>query len=333
MSPLAHLKQAIRSTREALPLLAATVRHGQPDNILRFDGGIGDELLCSAVARELRRRGKRTIWMHTGYPELFRGNPDIAFAPRKNVRGIRRFLEIARLESVALGYAEHVGDRDIAPDQHVITVLCARQGVTGLISRRPYLYLTEQEKAFGRFGTNQIAIQTSGLAAKYAAVTKEWYPERFQDVVNHFRDRFTFVQIGAGRDPLLEGVVDLRGKTAIRETAGVLHNSAVFVGLAGFLQHLARSVECRSVIVYGGRELPSQTGYTCNENVVHRPECSPCWIYGRCEHNVKCMAAIGADQVIEAVKRQLSRLGTPLAEDKEDIPAAASAPALSATLA
>lgn len=315
---LAHrIKQACRSVYEALPIAAARLRHGRPDCILRFDGGIGDELLCTALIREIQARKRSNIWMYTAYPELFRGNPDISFAPKKNVRGIRRFMEIFKLEPFALGYAQHVGGRDIAPLRHVISILCERQGLSGKIAKRPYLYLSPEEKSFGSFGKRQIAIQTSGLSAKYAAYTKEWFPERFQKIVEQYRDRYTFVQIGSPKDPLLEGVVDMRGKTSIRQTAAILGNSLVFVGLAGFLQHLARSVECRSVIIYGGRELPLQTGYGANENITNTPECSPCWIYGRCEHNIKCMDAISVSHVVEAIERQLARLGTPLSVDDE----------------
>jgi hypothetical protein len=34
-------------------------------------------------------------------------------------------------------------------------------------------------------------------------------------------------------------------------------NSVLFVGLVGFLMHLARAVDCRATFICGGRELPS----------------------------------------------------------------------------
>lgn len=319
LSPPARLKRSCRSVYDALPLAFSWCRQGKPAHVFRFDGGIGDEFLCTAVVRELRRRGAGSIWLITDYPELFRHNADVALTAPKNCRGVRRFLETFGIPTRKLGYAPHVNGRDVQPDRHVITKLCETLGLTGEITKRPYLYLSAAEKAFGRHGPRQIAIQSSGLSAKYAAHTKEWFPERFQQIVDRYRADFTFVQVGSARDPLLDGVVDLRGKTRIRETAAVLHHSSVFVGLAGFLQHLARSVECRSVIIYGGRELPSQTGYSGNENVTNQPACSPCWIYERCSYGVKCMDAVGVDQVAAAIDRQLQRGGQPLAEDTEQV--------------
>ncbi|HVU32357.1 MAG TPA: hypothetical protein VHE61_02910 [Opitutaceae bacterium] len=317
LSPPARLKRSCRSLYEALPLALAWCRRGRPRHVFRFDGGIGDEFLCTAVTRELKRRHRGSIWMLTDYPELFRHNPDVALTARKNCRGVRRFLETFGISTHKLAYAPHVNGRDVQPQRHVITSLCQSLDLDGIVTKRPYLFLRPDEIAAGRIAPRQIAVQSSGLAAKYAALTKEWYPDRLQKVVNHFRSAYTFVQVGSGRDPLLDGVVDMRGRTSIRQTAAILHQSIVFLGLAGFLQHLARSVECRSVIIYGGRELPTQTGYTCNENVTHQPACSPCWIYERCEHDIMCMDAVTTDMVTTATERQIDRYGSPLPEDTE----------------
>jgi ADP-heptose:LPS heptosyltransferase len=89
----------------------------------------------------------------------------------------------------------------------------------------------------------------------------------------------------------------------------------VFVGLVGFLMHLARAVDCRSVIVYGGREWPSISGYTCNENLVSRPPCSPCGLYDGCEYQRACMNEISVDEALAAIRRQVDRWGTPLPID------------------
>jgi ADP-heptose:LPS heptosyltransferase len=116
----------------------------------------------------------------------------------------------------------------------------------------------------------QVVIQSSGLIARYPIRNKNWYAEGYQGVVSALRDRYDFVQVGSAGDPLLDGALDLRGKTSLRETAAVLAGSLAFVGQVGFLMHLARAVDCRSVIVYGGRETPAQSGTPCNENLYSR---------------------------------------------------------------
>jgi ADP-heptose:LPS heptosyltransferase len=139
---------------------------------------------------------------------------------------------------------------------------------------------------------------------------REWYPQRFQELCAELRTDVRVVQIGSANDVRLEGAIDLRGKTNLRQTAAVLANSLVFVGLVGLIMHLARAVDCRSVIIYGGREKPSITGYVANKNLYTQVRCAPCWFRNNCEFNRKCMDAITVEQVIAAAADQISRYGT-----------------------
>jgi len=79
--------------------------------------------------------------------------------------------------------------------------------------------------------------------------------------------------------------------------------------------HLARAVERRSVIIYGGREQPWQSGYAYNENVTHQPACSPCWRWNTCGHDHECMTGIASEAVIKAVGNCVARFAEPLGEE------------------
>ena len=72
-------------------------------------------------------------------------------------------------------------------------------------------------------------------------------------LANVFRVAALWFNSARPRYPPLKGALDLRGKTGLREAAAILSNSLVFIGQVGFLMHLARAVDCRSVIVYGGQ--------------------------------------------------------------------------------
>jgi hypothetical protein len=43
-------------------------RFGLPEVIIRFGYGLGDDLLCTAVLRELRKRRRGELWMISNYP-------------------------------------------------------------------------------------------------------------------------------------------------------------------------------------------------------------------------------------------------------------------------
>ena len=296
----------------------AILTNRRPRFILRFDGGIGDKLLCTVVCRELAKRGRARTWMLSEYPEMFANNPDIELSLRVGYPGVRWWIETFKLNVRGMVYASYEGGRDAPPPVHIITEMCRRMGLAGEIEKRPYLCLTRQEKARAGSYHGAIAIQSSGLAAIYPKRTKEWFPERFQEVVDSLRTAHTVVQLGSKNDFPLDGVVDLRGRTSIRESAAILQQAKVFIGLAGFLMHLARSVDCPAVIVYGGEEWPEQTGYACNENLTNHPHCSPCWRY-ECPYAMECMSNITPSMVLRAVDRLFSLESRPLAVDKEMI--------------
>lgn len=289
--------------------------HGNPDLLLAYFGGIGDELLLTVVVHELRRRGFANNWVISEFPDVWRHNPD----PARVLHWGHRHLPWAEhfgWQFIRPHYTRYIGrDRDLLPRKHILTLMCEAVGIAGPIARKPHVTLTDEERAAGARRPNQIAIQSAGLVARFAMKTKQWFPERFQAVVDALKGDFQFVQIGAPKDPLLDGVLDLRGKTTLRETAAVLSQSLAFVGQVGMPMHLARAVDCRSVIIYGGREHPGQTGYSCNENLYAPVPCSPCWKINRCGHGMACMREITASDVVRAVERQVALRGRPLAVD------------------
>lgn len=317
-------RRVARLARNAPWAAKTLVRRGRPRRLLYYGGGIGDDLLLSAVTFEMKRRGERGNWIMSRWPELFRHNDSVDAAVPIDARYPLLVMRCGgrEVEPYYSGPMQISDDRDIPPPpgRHIISCLCQTSGVSGSIALRPYISLTPRERRFGQFAADQIAIQSSGNSAKVPMRAKQWFPERFQELVNLLRSSFTIVQIGHTSDPPLQGAIDLRGKTTLRESAAVLFNSATFIGIVGFLMHLARAVECRSVIVYGGREAPEQSGYSCNENIFTDCACSRCWIYNRCPHEMECMDAIRAPDVAGAVHRQVARHGTPLAVDYDNVP-------------
>jgi ADP-heptose:LPS heptosyltransferase len=289
------------------------VRLGFPSHYFVGTGGIGDDLMCTTVFRELKKRGSGRIAMATRHPLLFQGNPDVDHVIHNRNPRLSRWL-LEGLPLVRLGYSDYdpVRDADEPLNEHVLVKICRLAGVNGEIELRPYLHLKPEEIAAGKLADRQIVIQSSAQGAPWPMKNKEWYLDRFQVVCGRLSQEFKIFQLGAASDPALAGVEDLRGKTTLRQSAAILSNSLVLIGLEGFLMHLARAVDCRSVIIYGGRIKPTQIGYAANENLYSPVECSPCWLRNRCDYDRKCMDMISVEQVITAARKQIARHETPL---------------------
>lgn len=240
------------------------VRH-----LVYFGGdGIGDELLLTTVLHELRSRRTTGLGVMTGFSELFDLSPDVdSVLPMRHdqVSGLRRIGR--RVDQVVYIDRQLPPDIDVPPATHIAAEMCRRAGIRGNVSLRPYLWLRDEETAWAAPHHGAIAIQSSRRSASLAIGNKEWQTERFQEVVDLLSRDHRVVQIGLPQDPPLRGVVDLRGKASLRQTAAILSQAQAFIGLVGFLMHLARAVDCPAVVIYGGRERPDQSGYACNENL------------------------------------------------------------------
>ncbi|HTX39951.1 MAG TPA: glycosyltransferase family 9 protein, partial [Bryobacteraceae bacterium] len=291
--------------------------------LLYFGFALGDDLLCTAVLRELRNRGHDRILMVSDHRDLFVGNQDFTYLrPLWNryyrdgstVAICRRFVRIWGGRFIRPEYAPPSGkDRRRPPSRHVIAEMCAKVGITGPASIRPYLNLSDGEKASASWARDCIVIQSSGLNARHPARLKEWYPARFQHVIEALQKEFSFVQLGSREDPPLQNTRDLRGSTSLRESAAILHQARLYIGLEGFLMHLARAVECPAVIVFGGRSAPWQLGYVCNINIHSTISCAPCWRSNNCELERQCMNDISVADVVAATREMMRRPRNPLA--------------------
>jgi ADP-heptose:LPS heptosyltransferase len=302
------IRKIIKTLKYSGWAVKTLAQNGWPRKLIFYNSGIGDDLLCTTVARELRKRNSGRIWVGTKHSELFQDNPDANPILISDWR-IGPFARMLGADVVPLWYTKYdaVTDIDPEPPMHIAAMMCQAAAITGEVRIRPYLLLRNEEGAQGEIARDQIAIQCTTLAAATPLQNKEWFPERFQSLVNSLSHEVNFVQLGAATDPKLDNVIDLRGKTTLRQAGAILSRSRLFVGLVGGLMHLARAVECPAVIVYGGREQPEISGYICNTNISARPPCSPCWRRNTCDHNRICMTAIGVDAVSTAVRQMLDR--------------------------
>lgn len=126
---------------------------------------------------------------------------------------------------------------------------------------------------------------------KYDYTTKWWSSARYQQVVDHFRDRILFVQVGANEHhhPPLEGVIDLRGKTDLRQLVRLVYHSQGVLCPVTSLMHLAAAIEVKGgvprnrpcVVVAGGREPPHWEAYT-HHQFIHTNGSLRCCDHGGC---------------------------------------------------
>ena len=302
----------------ALKTIAATLkkiyRHGIPSHILSFGDSLGDNLLLTTLACELNTRGYKNVWIKCDHDFLFENNPDIKLVLPYQTLLSSYLLKLFNVKTIFPRYTVYDADtdRDIIPEKHIILKMADSLNLKGGIINKPYFFLNEAEVQKGFYAQKQIAITTSTSGALKPMKNKEWYTERYQQIVDKYSPEYQFLQLGTKNDEPLNNVTDFRGKTTVRESAAILKNSTLMVSHVGFMMHLARAVDCPSVIIYGGREKPEQSGYSCFNNIYSAVECSPCWLHNKCDYDKKCMKMISADMVETEILKQLQLQPKPL---------------------
>jgi len=126
---------------------------------------------------------------------------------------------------------------------------------------------------------------------KYDFTAKWWNPASYQAVVDHFQGRITFVQCGEEGHwhPRLKGVVDLVGKTSLREFIRLMYHADGVVCPVTLAMHLAIAVESKHparfgrpcVVVAGGREPAHWEAYP-NHQFISTNGTLPCCSLGGC---------------------------------------------------
>jgi len=120
---------------------------------------------------------------------------------------------------------------------------------------------------------------------------KWWEPARYQQVVDHFRGRIQFVQVGelSHHHPALRGVIDLRGRTDLRQFVRLMYHAQGVLCPVTFAMHLAAAVEVKPgmpkhrpcVVVAGGRE-PMQWEAYPHHQYIHTNGALRCCDNGGC---------------------------------------------------
>ena len=156
------------------------------------------------------------------------------------------------------------------------------------------LHLSEAEKNW----ISQVQEQTGAdlpfwiivAGGKYDYTIKWWQTARFQAVVDHFRSRILFVQVGEAEHchPGLRGVLDLRGKTDLRQLIRLVYHAQGVLCPVTLLMHLTAAVETKGqtrtrpcVVVAGGREPPHWEAYPQHQ-FIHTVGALPCCERGGC---------------------------------------------------
>lgn len=259
-------------------------------------GTPGDTLLTGVVARTIRRHHPRIrINCITPNPELLKHDPDVAELNGEPGLIILRFW-----------YLDIIHNKD--GKTNLLTPCLSSIGIRQYeYKSRVFLSRAEITAARERLGSLSRPLITINVQSREKV--KVWPVKYWAELVASLVRDYTVVQLGGDDEPEFEGVVRMAGQLTLRESMAVLSESHLHIGGVSFLMHAANGLDVPSVIIYGGRETPDNSGYSENENLFVSMPCGPCWLHDsrgdRCLHDLSCMTSISVECVREAVRRKM----------------------------
>jgi ADP-heptose:LPS heptosyltransferase len=210
--------------------------------ILKRNAAWGDVLLMTPVIRALKKKhGVAQIHVETICPEVFNGNPDVAFVSRA-VTTHSADSEVHNLNGVS----------EMSPGMHVVDAYAQCVGLrAGEYDKVTRLYVPQ--------GDTEWAQRTVGVESWVAIhpgptawPCKNWPFDRWQEVIEAIQALgFKVALVGNDVMPPIKCDWDFRKKTTVGQLGALIHECKLFVGVDSFPIHVAQAVGTPVVGLFG----------------------------------------------------------------------------------
>jgi hypothetical protein len=270
---------------------------------------VSGTLVLTALIRSLKESNpQKTIAFFSALPhqeQVLRHNPNIAFFGKSSMDW---FLYFRRKNVFIL-------DQGKFPVSMCYDLPMAR--VFGEVydvpvtNIRPEIFLTQDENEYAngllsKFSGPIIAVQPFSQTSP----AKNWLVEKWTELARALKG-VTLLHLGLIKDPVIPGMIDLRGKLELRKAFAVIKRADAFVGIASGLSHAAAAFDKPSVVIFGGATAPANWGYDYQRIIENKIQCSPCVDYlrgGACPYGQLCMQQTDVKEVKMAIEQMLEEL-------------------------
>jgi ADP-heptose:LPS heptosyltransferase len=256
-------------------------------------GGIGDELMCTPIFREIKRLNPAChITFVSRHPELFRKNP--------NLEAVEKYTRDSKSKGTVLNYAHAV-----PPSRPLITLMAECAGLELHATELDPPEVTPSEIVQSKLNSipgPRIVVQP--LSSRWTP-NKIWPANYWVELIRMLTAHFDVIEVGTEtllpKNELGVRFHSFAGATELHDFAWLISQANVFIGPTSGGMHLANAFKIPSVIIHGGYESPEGYQYSRLIPFYNAVECAPCWLTTPCPYDLKCLRQIGPKVVAEAV--------------------------------
>ena len=287
-------------------------------------GGIGDSLMSTPALRLLKQiRPQIRIVFYTPFVQAFRGLPfldevrpvaDCSHPSAVYSWGKPRGVGYVRiLCGYHDGVVELLYEGSLPPRRHIARIYGDQLGLDVGDVRPSCVFdealIHEYQRAWAHLPRPLIVVNRKSASGS----NKNWMGTHWDRLIASLLNRYTVIEIGAGRDggdPVRHPhYVDLSGRLPLDRFLAAVAAGDINVGPVSGPVHVAAAAGKPSVVIYGGYEHPVCLSYPDNINIYSPLSCSPCWLQlETCPYDRVCLSRISPEQVEEAIA-SLARVG------------------------
>ena len=277
-------------------------------------GGFGDIILITGCLSALKKKfpaAKVVLYCPNNKMEIFNHNPYVdriipLFFFQKPYLSIRYWRKRFQFTRTDLSFL-HIAKLYRVPASQIYGEILRVKN-----DDRTEIYLTRKEEEWALDTLKNYTFPVILHVTSECSVNHMWPAEKWEELVRRMNS-VTFIQIGYHKEARIEGAVDFRGKTSIRQAMALIKYCRSFAGVDSFFGHVTNAFDIPGVILFGDSS-PIIWGHANNINISKNLECSPCYetlLGENCPYGKLCMHTIAVDEVQQALEKQLMRNEVP----------------------
>ncbi len=288
--------------------------------------GLGDEIMTSALAREVHEQlGKKLLvavpasegWLQLRRSPVWLKNSDFHWLnrcpyPFSRIQRIRP-TERAFVVSDASGNRAYIEtmteDRIVFRSGHAVANLCEMHGIKPKalhgkidIGWREQIWANRRMRSI-RQGKKPVFLIEPHVKRSFSADNKDWGFLQWQQTVDLLSSDFKLIQpIYSDKLATLVGVTPVRCPT-FRYLCAILQQCDGFLSPEGGIHHAAAALGRHGVVVFGTYISPATTGYDLHTNIYIDDGHAPCGSRRHCPRCQQALSSITPEQVANAARR------------------------------
>jgi len=283
--------------------------------LYRNGSAIGDQICMTGLIKAISKTYNFKIFVFCNYPEIFLNNPRIKkcfhIGGSKLLLSALNLIEGTNCENFNFHKIDKLSLADFMAKNkdkrlHLIEIHSRHfaYSINYENLKNEFFFSKIEENNFsGKFPKKNEYCLIQPNSKQGYTVNKQWSFDNFQYIVDK-KPSLKWIQIGLNNEPLLSGVIDLRGETSIRELIYLVRNAKFILSGEGVLNHIASAFNVKSYVIQSGFADKSLSNYKNTITFKSDNLCpeSPCWRLKNCLYEDKiCLTGVRPEKVLEKI--------------------------------